>query len=423
MKLTINANSIYDRPIRIGRQTENLVSEITFNVNMWIEEYGQGECVLNVKRAGDGNAYIVPMTIADGMTTWIITDTDTARKGRGEIQLKYTVGDKAKTSPIFTISCGESLVGEGEPPSGHEDWLAELNRMTAQVEAAKTSSEASAQAAQEAAEKARIASETTPTVTVEQMPTGAKITITDSAGTVTTATLANGKDGQNGTDGKDGKDGSPGAQGPKGDKGDTGLTGPQGPKGDTGEQGPKGDTGATGPQGEKGETGATGPQGPKGDTGPAGSDASVTAESIETALGYTPANPSDIPTAVSQLENDSSYIDYDNAGTVATDVFTVEISKPTFIATDSMSKSVIKNAFNIDAPIIVPSDITSVVALINRLNPRTWFVWMNGTEIEFSRLGVSLNAANSAITMYLRGRTSTASGIMGVDNAWTVAPN
>jgi len=154
MKLTINANSIYDRPIRIGWQTENLVSEITFNVNMWIEEYGQGECVLNVKRNGDVNAYLVPMTIADGMTTWTITETDTAKKGRGEIQLKYTVGDKVKTSPIFTISCGESLVGEGEPPSGHEDWLAELNRMTAQVEAAKTSADASAQAAQTAAQTA-----------------------------------------------------------------------------------------------------------------------------------------------------------------------------------------------------------------------------------------------------------------------------
>ena len=152
--LVINANSIYDRVIRIGRQTENLVSEITFNLNMWIEEYGAGECVLNVRRNGDGSAYPVPMTIVDGATTWTITDTDTARKGRGEIQLKYTVGEKVKTSPIFTISCGKSIVGEGEPPSGHEDWLAELNRMTAEVEAAKTSADQSAQSASTAAEQA-----------------------------------------------------------------------------------------------------------------------------------------------------------------------------------------------------------------------------------------------------------------------------
>jgi hypothetical protein len=148
--LVINANSIYDRVIRIGRQTENLVSSITFNLNMWIDEYGAGECVLNVRRNGDGSAYPVPMTIADGMTTWTITDTDTAKKGRGEIQLVYRTGDKVKTSPIFTISCGESLVG-GEVPEPYEEWLTELNRMTAEVEAAKTSASASAQAAQTAA--------------------------------------------------------------------------------------------------------------------------------------------------------------------------------------------------------------------------------------------------------------------------------
>ena len=55
-----------------------------------------------------------------------------------------------------------------------------------------------------------------------------------------------------------------------------------GPAGKNGEQGPKGDTGATGPQGPKGDTGATGPQGTP------GSDASVTAENIQSALGYTP---------------------------------------------------------------------------------------------------------------------------------------
>jgi len=151
--LIINANSIYDRVIRIGRQTENLVSEITFNVQMWIEEYGAGECVLNVRRNGDANAYPVPMTIADGMTTWTITDADTSKKGRGEIQLVYHAGDKVKTSPIFTISCEESLVG-GEVPEPYEEWLSELNRMTAEVEAAKTSAGQSAQTATEKATEA-----------------------------------------------------------------------------------------------------------------------------------------------------------------------------------------------------------------------------------------------------------------------------
>lgn len=152
--------------------------------------------------------------------------------------------------------------------------------------------------------------------------------------------------GETGPKGDPGADGAPGIQGPAGPKGDTGDTGPQGPKGDTGPagadgapglQGPKGDTGEkgdTGPEGpqgkqgpqgvagpagskgdpgekgEKGDTGATGevgPQGPKGETGPAGpkgdpgSDATVTADSIKTALGYTPVKPGDIVTETTQF--------------------------------------------------------------------------------------------------------------------------
>lgn len=69
------------------------------------------------------------------------------------------------------------------------------------------------------------------------------------------------------------------AKGAQGEKGPTGPAGPQGPKGDAGD---------TGPQGPKGATGPAGPQGP---AGPAGSDASVTAENIEAAMGYRPADP------------------------------------------------------------------------------------------------------------------------------------
>lgn len=61
-----------------------------------------------------------------------------------------------------------------------------------------------------------------------------------------------------------------------------GAPGVQGPKGDPGE---KGETGAPGPQGEQGPKGDQGVQGPKGDPG---SDASVTAENIQSALGYAP---------------------------------------------------------------------------------------------------------------------------------------
>ena len=119
-----------------------------------------------------------------------------------------------------------------------------------------------------------------------------------------------------GDKGDKGDTGATGAQGPAGPNGATGATGAQGPQGI---QGTTGATGAQGPQGVKGDTGADGPQGPqglkgdkgdKGDTGatgPAGSDASVTSSSIQTALGFAPANiaslSGDIIPAVSGASN------------------------------------------------------------------------------------------------------------------------
>jgi hypothetical protein len=124
---------------------------------------------------------------------------------------------------------------------------------------------------------------------------------------------ATGATGAQGPQGIQGTTGATGAQGPQGLKGDTGADGAQGPqglkgdKGDTGSTGPQGATGSTGPQGPTGATGAQGPQGATGATGPAGSDASVTSSSIQTALGFAPANVAsltgDILPAVSGASN------------------------------------------------------------------------------------------------------------------------
>ena len=93
---------------------------------------------------------------------------------------------------------------------------------------------------------------------------------------------------------------------------------------------------------------------------------------------------------------------------------------PTFRAADATSKAVLEQAFGVTTKIVVPSSYTSLDALLDDLEPRTWFAWMNGTEMEFTRLSVSFNTGTSAITLYLRGRTSIATGVMDVDSSWTV---
>lgn len=69
-----------------------------------------------------------------------------------------------------------------------------------------------------------------------------------------------------------------------------------------------------GPRGPKGDTGATGPQ------GPAGSDASVTSENIEAALGYTPADAAALASKLAWcgLESDGSIITREGETTALT---------------------------------------------------------------------------------------------------------
>lgn len=143
---------------------------------------------------------------------------------------------------------------------------------------------------------------------------------------------AQGPIGQTGPQGPKGEQGVQGIQGKQGEKGETGATGATGPQGitptigenenwylgnvDTG----KPSRGRQGEKGEKGEKGDTGAKGEKGNSGvyvgagdmpegynvqidPSGSgDEIVTAESIESALGYTPADSNE----VGQIKEDLS---------------------------------------------------------------------------------------------------------------------
>ena len=168
-------------------------------------------------------------------------------------------------------------------------------------------------------------------------------------------------------------------------------------------------------------------------TGTATTARTITAQRLKQAVEYhapvTSVNGSTgavtvtVPTKTSELTNDgdggsSGFV----TGTDVADLVSLSLLTPIFCATDATAQAVLQQAFGASADVVVPSDITSTPLLLQKLEPRTWFAWMNGAEMEFARLSVSVNTSNSAITMYLRGRTSIATGIMGVDSSWTVTP-
>lgn len=149
--LRINASARYDRTVRIGYEGENVVTEIIFDLSLWVSEYGLGGVTLLVIRHGDTDAYPVPLMIEDGVASWSITRVDTAKVGRGAIQLKYVVGEKIKKSPIYTTSCSNALDDSDTVPDPYDSWLATLTDLSALVTAKVAESLVNADIAQMAA--------------------------------------------------------------------------------------------------------------------------------------------------------------------------------------------------------------------------------------------------------------------------------
>lgn len=124
---------------------------------------------------------------------------------------------------------------------------------------------------------------------------------------------------------------------------------------------------------------------------------------------------SDIPRAVSQLQNDSGF--------VTASAIDSAIKTPIFYACDATTKAVLEQGFSVPSTIVTPAEINTMAKFLDCAEPRAWFAWMNGTEMEFGKLSMSINTTNSQGTLFIRGRSSVASGTFAVSSAWTVTPN
>ena len=139
---------------RIGRKAENEVEQFDFDFTTWQEKYGEGSAVLLVQRNRDDSAYPVPLIIENGIASWVITDTDTAKSGRGTFQLEYVSETKKKKSDVWHFVCGISLEGTLPAPDPYENWLETITEKTAEVSGYAQNAQQSAQDAYQSAEDA-----------------------------------------------------------------------------------------------------------------------------------------------------------------------------------------------------------------------------------------------------------------------------
>ena len=80
--------------------------------------------------------------------------------------------------------------------------------------------------------------------------------------------------------------------------------------------------------------------------------------------------------------------------------------------------------YGIVAEVAAPDDLdVSEVNLKGLAKPNIRLCWINGTDLELAGVHLDGDMVGQAITMVAVGNTSTISGVLGVDSAWTITAN
>lgn len=114
------------KPLIIGWQGENEVTQVQFDVSGWKDTYGTGTFSLLNQRPTETIGYPCTVTEEDGIVSWVVKDVDVAKEGTGHVQLTYTVGETlAKSEQYFTLIRKSINVSE-EIPEPYPDWFADV---------------------------------------------------------------------------------------------------------------------------------------------------------------------------------------------------------------------------------------------------------------------------------------------------------
>ena len=238
MQKIYNINAL-PTTIRIGMQTENGVESIGFDATEWIALWPDMELSVWVCAPGSEEMYESVSRREGAIIWWDVSGDDTAKYGTGAVTILGTTQDgKRKLSKQAETKIRYSgMQSTGEPPQSQQPWYVSA------IDAARRAEEAAERAEAAGGEEGRQGADGfSPIVDLEETENGVTVSVTDAEGTEH-AFIRNGKDGE---------------------------------------------------QGPQGEPGPRGEQGPQGDRGKDGTDATVTTDSIKSALGYTPANQEDV---------------------------------------------------------------------------------------------------------------------------------
>ena len=121
-----DVNNLDNAVISIGWSGENKVKEILFNYSAWAKMFGPGILTLDISRPVNPMPYPITLQVDGDIATWQVSDSDTQYEGRGNAQLRYTVGEQVKKSAKFFIKINGSIRTSSEAPDPYQDWIEQV---------------------------------------------------------------------------------------------------------------------------------------------------------------------------------------------------------------------------------------------------------------------------------------------------------
>lgn len=120
----VTIHAISGRTLTLGREGENLARQVVFDISEWRASYGDGTVNLIAQRYGDAEPYPCTVTVDGSSVTWKVMAADTARKGYGKCELRYTVGDALVKSETWNTYTADALgTPAPEPPEPQKAWV------------------------------------------------------------------------------------------------------------------------------------------------------------------------------------------------------------------------------------------------------------------------------------------------------------
>lgn len=141
------------RVLWLGYAGEEDRSTLIVNLYDILLEFPGATAVLKVRPPGEKAAYPAVTETIDDKLHWSIGDSDTAKEGRGELQLSLIspTGSKIKTA-VAAMEIGRSLPDGGQKPNGIDDWMENAEVARKKAEEAATKATDAAKRAEDAAE-------------------------------------------------------------------------------------------------------------------------------------------------------------------------------------------------------------------------------------------------------------------------------